>query len=272
MKASLLKVFDRNGNPITAVGFHGVSPHIGKNGNWWIGDKDTGVKANGGISEEDKEEIARQAAELLELDELRQSVTDLEQSLDDLLYEEIDILSFGNNVNTAEMGSTVDTLVLSWTLNKDAVKTTINGTEVTGKSKTYTNAGITVNTSWNLVVTDEREKTDSANTRITFCNRICYGVATEGVYDSAFISSLSSQILSDARGRNITVVANEGEHIFYALPSRLGTPNFNVGGFDGGFTKVASRVVHTNASNYTESYDVWMSDNENLGSTTVKIT
>lgn len=34
-------------HPIEGVGSDGITPHIGANGNWFIGDEDTGVKANG---------------------------------------------------------------------------------------------------------------------------------------------------------------------------------------------------------------------------------
>ena len=50
-----------------------------------------------------------------------------------------------------------------------------------------------------------------------------------------------------------------------------GTPVFNVGGFDGGFTKAAS-ISFTNASGYTEEYAVYRSDNSNLGTKTIKVT
>ena len=40
---------------ILLVGLKGDSPYIGKNGNWWIGDKDTGVSASGGSGEVDSE-------------------------------------------------------------------------------------------------------------------------------------------------------------------------------------------------------------------------
>jgi hypothetical protein len=43
-----------------------------------------------------------------------------------------------------------------------------------------------------------------------------------------------------------------------------------VGGFEGGFSKAAT-FDFTNASGYTESYDVWLSDEMNLGSTSVKV-
>lgn len=29
------------------VGYDGITPHIGENGNWFLGDTDTGVKAKG---------------------------------------------------------------------------------------------------------------------------------------------------------------------------------------------------------------------------------
>ena len=43
-------VKDENGwqvDPNGAAGLHGTTPHIGDNGNWWIGDTDTGVSATG---------------------------------------------------------------------------------------------------------------------------------------------------------------------------------------------------------------------------------
>ena len=45
----------------TAIGKDGTTPHIGPNGNWYIGDTDTGVKAAGtdyGLTSADKSEIA----------------------------------------------------------------------------------------------------------------------------------------------------------------------------------------------------------------------
>lgn len=53
---SILYIRDEDGNfkPIPAIkgepgehGSNGITPHIGDNGNWWIGETDTGVKAGG---------------------------------------------------------------------------------------------------------------------------------------------------------------------------------------------------------------------------------
>ena len=64
-------------------GNDGITPHIGDNGNWWLGDRDTGVKAQGPQGEpgytpvkfvdyflpEEIEEVARQAAEMVDVPE-----------------------------------------------------------------------------------------------------------------------------------------------------------------------------------------------------------
>ena len=56
-------------------GADGITPHIGENGNWFIGDTDTGVKAQGPkgdpgsdyiLTEADKTEIAEEAAALVD--------------------------------------------------------------------------------------------------------------------------------------------------------------------------------------------------------------
>ena len=83
------------------------------------------------------------------------------------------------------------------------------------------------------------------------------------------INSLTKQ-LSNSKNRTITVNAGAGEYIFYCVPSRLGACSFNVGGFDGGFSKVAT-VNFTNSDNYAENYDIYKSDNANLGNTNVTI-
>jgi hypothetical protein len=43
-------------------GESGITPHIGENGNWWIGEEDTGVRAEGAnyvFTQQDKEDITR---------------------------------------------------------------------------------------------------------------------------------------------------------------------------------------------------------------------
>ena len=113
------------------------------------------------------------------------------------------------------------------------------------------------------------EKEYNRSIEISFLNGIYWGVSSSTVYDNNFIKTLTKQ-LSDNRKRTITVDCNEGQYIYYCLPTRLGTPSFSVGGFSGGFDKV-STILFENNSGFTENYDIWKSTNSNLGNTTVKV-
>lgn len=196
----------------------------------------------------------------------------VKDALDDLLYTAIQIISFGNNVNTVEIGSTVNTVVLNWNYNKTPKTLTLDGSEldVALKTKTIESAAIKQNKTYTLKATDERGASSQKSTNITFLNGVYYGAAAApDTIDSAFILKLTKN-LQGSKGKTFTVNATAGQNIFYAIPTRYGTPAFKVGGFDGGFGKAAT-IEFTNASGHTESYDVWKSDNTGLGNTTVVV-
>lgn len=196
---------------------------------------------------------------------------EMKQAILDLQYVEIAISSFTNNRNTVEMGSTVEEVVLSWSLNKvpTALKVDNAAVDVNAKTTTLTGQSIKANKTFTLSATDERDKTVTKTTSISFQNGVYWGVgAADAAIDSAFVLGLTKG-LQASKAKTFTVNAGAGKHIYYAIPARYGTPTFNVGGFDGGFNKVAT-FDFTNASGYTESYDVYKSTNANLGNTTVK--
>lgn len=196
----------------------------------------------------------------------------VKDALDDLLYTAIQITSFTNSVNTVEMGSTVNTVVLNWNYNKTPKTLTLDGSQldVSLKTKTIESAGIKQNKVYTIKATDERGASSQKNTNVTFLNGVYHGTAASpSLIDSAFILKLT-KTLQGAKGKTFTVNATAGQSIFYAIPTRYGTPAFKVGGFDGGFTKAAT-IQFTNASGYAESYDVWKSDNTGLGNTTVVV-
>lgn len=194
------------------------------------------------------------------------------QMIQDLAYVPIAISSFTNNVNTVEMGSTVTDVTLNWTLNKEPESQKVDSEtiEKTLRTKQFTGQSIQADKTYTLSATDEREKTVTKTTKITFYNGVYWGAAEEQeAFDSAFILSLTKG-LQASRTKTFTVNAGAGQHIYYAVPSRYGACSFNVGGFDGGFGKVAT-IEFTNASGYAEDYDIYKSDNAGLGSTTVKV-
>lgn len=101
---------------------------------------------------------------------------------------------------------------------------------------------------------------------------IYYGVSTKtSGYTEADIEGLATSVISNSKGRTIVVTAGAGQYIMYALPTRLGTVIYTVGGFEGGF-ETPETVSVTNVNGYTENYYIYRSTNSGLGTTTVVIT
>lgn len=122
-----------------------------------------------------------------------------------------------------------------------------------------------------LTATDERDAVVTKSVTIGFQPKVYWGVAdNKEIYSSEDILALEGNALASGRNRTFTVNAGVGKHILYVIPSAFGAPTFNVGGFDGGFTKIGT-VSHQNAQGYTQDYDVWRSVQPNLGQTTVKV-
>lgn len=199
-------------------------------------------------------------------------VEELEKSVADLLYKAIDITSFTITPSVAEMGATVNSVNLKWAINKNPVKLTVEGNSVAvNLRETTLNAlSLTKAHTFNVSATDERGATDSMSKTLSFYNGVYYGLLAEGAaLDSAAVLTLTRE-LTNTKGRKFSVTCGEGQRIAYAIPSRLGTPTFKVGGFEGGFY-LAATIDFTNASGYTEPYAVWLSSNTNLGATTVEV-
>jgi len=211
------------------------------------------------------------------IDDIDDSLDDLISRVEDLEYIPVEISSASVSVPSggiAEMGSTVAAVTVGWALKGTPVGLTLNGTAVepaTSTSKALSGLSLTTNTDFTLIATDAREHTSTKVAKLYFYNQCYYGVAAiPSSVNSEFIAGLASKILTGTKVRNITLNAGSGQYIWYAVPKRLGTCNFNVGGFDGGF-QAPQTVSVTNESGYTEDYYVYRSTNANLGDTTVKV-
>ena len=227
------------------------------------------------------ENLARQillnlTTQTFELDQGTKTLPDALNELNrDLQYIPIEILAFSNNIGVAEKGSTLNELTLKWQLNKEPETILMNGQVradlKTLRSLTLKDMALTADKTFMLQVTDEKGKTARKNTSVVFQNGVYYGVSEipEEV-NNTFILSLSRS-LQGSRTKTFSTTSTEGQYVWYAFPSRYGTPVFNVGGFDGGFTKV-STLNFINLSGYAEEYTVYRSDNSNLGKKTVKVT
>lgn len=207
-------------------------------------------------------------------DNMLQRISDLENQVADLLYKAISLTSFTSNVTIAELGSTVNSLILKWTINKIPSTLTLDGEAISTSTsqKSISNAGITSNKTYRLTATDDRGASSSKSVSISFLNGCYYGVSSvidNVAIDNQLILSLT-KVLSDSKARTITVNPGTDEYIYYGIPTRLGTPVFKVGGFEGGLSLIKS-FNFTNASGYTEKYDVYRSTNKGLGNITIDI-
>jgi hypothetical protein len=178
-----------------------------------------------------------------------------------LEYIPIAINSFTASPTVSEIGSS-QSIALSWNLNKVATTQNINGIPVTGNSTTM--IGVSSNTTYTLAVSDG--KTDAnRSVSVKFVNRIYYGADV----DLSNVTSLIG-VLSNDPEMTFTANAGAGEYIIYAIPARLGSVVFYVGGFECGFEDPVEQTL-TNRSGYAETYKIYRSTNANLGETTVEI-
>ena len=207
----------------------------------------------------------------LEDTQARSDISTLKSAIEDIQYSPISITSFTNDKNTVEMGTTITSIVLKWTTNKTPKTLTLDNSTLSNTLTTTTLSGqsITANKTFTLKATDDRNASASKTTSITFYNGVYYGAAASATVDSSFILKLTKSLQS-SKAKTFDCTTGSGQYVWYALPTRYGTPSFNVGGFDGGFSKV-STIQFKNASGYTESYDVYKSDNSNLGKKTIKV-
>lgn len=175
------------------------------------------------------------------------------------------------NTSVVEKGNTLNNITFTWSYNKTIQSQQFEGESLDVNTRTYNYiTPISTNKTFTLSAVSSQNETKTAIKSITFLNGIYYGVSSSITYDNTLINSLT-KVLSETKGRTITVdAATETDYIYYCIPSRLGTISFNVGGFEGGFTKV-NTIEFTNTFGYTESYDIYRSDNGGLGSTTVQI-
>ncbi len=199
--------------------------------------------------------------------EISSQFKDIATKIDEI-SNPFNINSFTVSPSTAQKGSTINVTV-KWSYNKDINSQTLNSAtlDATLREKTFSSVKADVTYTLNATSTNNISKAKSGT--VKFYNGLYYGKSSSTTYDSALINSLT-KVLSDSKARTITVNAGTGEYIYYCLPSRLGIPNFNVGGFDGGFDKTET-VSFTNSDGYTENYDIYKSNNANLGNTTIVI-
>lgn len=224
------------------------------------------VKELAGLESSDGKEIFQKRKD----DGLETSSKEIVPAINELngILNPFVITSYTISSNIFEMGSSNE-VIIKWSYNEDIKSQSINDEIIDNSTRSKSYRGVNKNTNYTLKCTSVKGSSLSKNVSVNFYNGIYYGVSSSVSYNSGLINSLT-KILSNSKGRTVNVNATSGQYIYYCLPSRLGVPTFNVGGFEGGF-ELVSTISFTNIYGYTENYDIYKSGNSGLGVTTVVI-
>lgn len=196
-------------------------------------------------------------------------IENVKDALNTLLYTDLAIAFSTSQPLINEKGTTLTDVVFNWDYNRDVDTQSIDDVPIHKDSRIYKYpTPISTNKNVTLKVNDF-VKDYSKSISFKFMNGIYYGVSNSSTYNSELILGFTKE-LSESKSKTFTVNAGANQHIFYCIPESYGTPTFSVGGFAGGFNKVAT-IDFTNSLNYTEKYTIWKSVNANLGSTTVTV-
>lgn len=204
---------------------------------------------------------------------LAQEINAIKEELGEMTFVPLDIVSFYSDIYFAEKGSTVESILFTWKLNK--VPTLLQLADIKIEllqegTFNYTTP-ITETTTFSLAAADKKSEA-AKSLDIIFTNGIYYGVGgalSSEEIDSTFITSLS-RVLQTSATTVFDVNADADTYIYFAAPTAYGDLEFSVGGFTGGFELVKT-FNYTNMSGYEENYNVYRTTNMNLGQTKVVV-
>lgn len=194
----------------------------------------------------------------------------VDDALDSLLYVTPNITSFTNNVGSVEIGSTVTSTTLTWTIDESADLTDQTLNQSIGSVGTVVRQYIhsdsyTTDRTYTLTITDGVNP-DNASTSIYFRHKRYWGTNANTSLNDAQIIALSSELsTSRSMSKSITSAA---AYIYFAWPSSWDSSppaTFTVNGLNNtAWTYVTRNFI--NASGYTEEYRIYKSDNLLTGS------
>lgn len=192
----------------------------------------------------------------------------IDKILAKIYYVNPSITSFTMTPATTEyeIGTVVNGLTFTWTVNKDIISQTLTDCTITvdDRTATYSNP-ISLTKTFSLTISDN-ENTDSASKKISFLPKIYYGSTTEPTeYNGAFALGLSNSVLSSSSKRDYSFNCGSGEYSYIVCPTSMTFSTIWVNGFQADINKITT-ISLTNESGYTQSYDVLRFTNSGLGS------
>lgn len=112
----------------------------------------------------------------------------------------------------------------------------------------------------------------TASRNIVWGMRIYWGeTSSTGPYSETEIKALDSSRIQTVRQGTFTSTPSPTQYILIGIPAEFGNPTFYVDVWEGGFTLVQSNLSITNAYGVTKLYNIYRSDQLNLGETSFRV-
>ena len=181
-------------------------------------------------------------------------------------------LSADKRGGTFEMGTVISApITFTWTTNKNITSQTLTGctlADASVRTATY-NTNVTSNKTFTLSVSDG-ENSASSSVSYNFLNKVFWGSASTGIYNSAFINALSNKKLASAIKGTYSFNIASGEYGFWAVPSNMSISSVWIGGFEVTVDDLGI-VSYTNAQGYTRDYRIYKTGKSGLGAISAEI-
>ena len=181
-------------------------------------------------------------------------------------------LSADKKGGTFEMGTVISApITFTWTTNKNITSQTLTGctlADASVRTATY-NTNVTSNKTFTLSVSDG-ENSASSSVSYNFLNKVFWGSASTGIYNSAFINALSNKKLASAIKGTYSFNIASGEYGFWAVPSNMTISSVWIGGFEVTVDDLGI-VSYTNSQDYTRDYRIYKTGKSGLGAISAEI-
>jgi len=188
----------------------------------------------------------------------------VEAALDKLLYISPSA-TFNLSVGAVEIGSTIDTVVAAWSFNKTMATASLTDASITVSDTTHTFSGLGLvsNKTYTLTFGDGISSS-SASRSVSFSPKRYWGVSANTALVDADILAMSQE-LSSSKSKSITYDCTGGRYFYLCYPASSGIPaGVTVGGLAFSDYTVTVQAL-TNASGYTQNYNVVRCNNIQTG-------
>lgn len=191
----------------------------------------------------------------------------LKNILDDLFYVYPTVSLSGGG--SYEKGQTITTVNLTWSYNKEGIESqSINNGigALDAELRAYNHEGQTITTNRTYTITGNDGENDcNGSTTVAFYNKRYYGVSADDTLSDAEILAQLTGEFSSSRVQTRTFDCSGGKYFYIVYPASWGTSSFKVGGLSFSDMNLEVRSF-TNASGYSESYNIYRPNNIQTGS------